>query len=379
MNVIGINAQLLSNQRGYRQAGIHKYIANTLNAIPQNDDFQYAIFTQNQSALPPRSNRKLHHTQWPTEQRIGRIFWEQLVYPTHAKKLGCNLLHSMAFVTPALTSLPTIVTVYDLSFLHFPDNYPAAQRHYLTTQTRRSCRHSARVITISNSAKQDINHFFDVPLDRIDVAFPGVDSIFKRPDAVKIQQFKSEQQLPDTFILHVGTLQPRKNLTTLIEAFAQLIDQEPDLPSDLELVIAGGKGWFYEEIFQTVQKFKLENRVRFPGYVPDEALPLWYSAAAAVAMPSIYEGFGIPLAEAMACKTPVIASNVSSMPEVVGNAGILVPPNDISAWANGLANILQNKTLTDKMRRNGFQQVQKFRWEAAGQTQLSSYQKVLIS
>ena len=159
--------------------------------------------------------------------------------------------------------------------------------------------------------------------------------------------FRERQDLADRFILHVGTLQPRKNIPTLIEAFAQAA------PPDVMLVLVGGKGWLFDEIFSRVQALGLQDRVRFTGYVPDEDLPLWYNAASVLAFPSLYEGFGMPVVEAMACGTPVVAANGSSLPEAVGEAGLLFDPQNVAELADRLTAVLHNPDLAATIRAKG--------------------------
>lgn len=355
---IAINAHLLSGEAGYRRAGIHHYIAQVLSHLPPAADTAYTIFTRCGGDLPERVDFTLQGSRWPTESRSVRIVWEQVVWPWQARRH--DVLHSMAFVTPLVAFSPTVVTVYDLSFLHFPERFPALQRWYLASQTRRSCRAARQVITISESSRQDVHHFFGVPLAQIDVVYPGVNGRYRPLPPEQITAFRKTHNLPERFVLHVGTLQPRKNIATLLAALAKLADP------DLYLVLVGGKGWFYDEIFAQIQSLGLVDRVIFPGYVADEELPLWYNAAALFAFPSVYEGFGMPVVEAMACGAPVVAANASSIPEAVGDAGLLFAPQDAAELAQRMASVLNDSALSATMRAKGWQQARKFSWEAAG-------------
>lgn len=372
---IAINAHLLSDEAGYRRAGIHHYIAQVLSHLPQDAHTSYTIFSRHGDDLPQRPDFGLIGSRWPTERRSLRIVWEQTVWPWQAR--GYDLMHSMAFVTPFIAAAGMVVTVYDLSFLHFPERFPALQRWYLTSQTRRSCQMARRVITISESSRQDVHHFFGVPLTQIDVVYPGVNGRYRPLPPAQINAFRQQHQLPERFILHVGTLQPRKNIATLLEALALLVDKE------VHLVLAGGKGWFYDEIFAQVKGLGLEARVHFPGYVADEDLPLWYNAAALFAFPSVYEGFGMPVLEAMACGTPVVASSASSIPEAVGDAGLLFAPQDAAElavrMASVLASVLQDSALSATMRAKGLQQASRFSWQAAGWETAVVYRQALAS
>jgi glycosyltransferase involved in cell wall biosynthesis len=277
----------------------------------------------------------------------------------------------MAFVTPALSFCPTLATVYDLSFIHFPDRFPRWQRLYLLSQTRRSCRQARRVITISESSRQDVHRYFGVPLARIDVVWPGVDDIFRPLPKAEVAAFRRRGGLPERFILHVGTLQPRKNIPILLEALARL--QEPHL----SLVLVGSKGWLFDEIFNRVEELGLQERVLFRGYVPDKELPLWYNAASLFVFPSLYEGFGMPIVEAMACGTPVIAANTSSIPEATGEAALLFAPQDVAGLAEQLMALLNNGDMAMALRKLGLRQAQQFSWPRAGQETAAIYRRVL--
>ncbi len=339
---VGINAHLLSGEAGYRRAGIHQYIAQVLRHLPwEEGEPTYVVFTQQKNLFEYLPGITAVSSRLSTQNRLLRILWEQVIWPWQARKHDIELLHSMAFVTPLLSTCPTVITVYDLSFYHFPERFPTLQRLYLSSQTRRSCRRARRIITISESSRQDVHQFFDVPLSQIDVVVPGVDPVYQPLPAATVQAFRQKHNL-DRFVLHVGTLQPRKNIPVLIEAMARLDD------SELKLVLVGGKGWLYDDIFRQVQALELAGRVIFTGYVPDDDLPLWYNAAELLVFPSVYEGFGLPVLEAMACGTPVIAANSSSIPEAVGDAGLLFDPDDGETLVEQMTAVLTNADLQDK-------------------------------
>lgn len=370
-NKIGINAHLLSGEAGYRRAGIHQYIAQVLHHLPEMADIQYQVFARwaEPSNLPP--NMCVVPSRWPTERRLVRILWEQLAWPLLTKRQGINLLHSMAFVTPLVAPCPTVVTVYDLSFIHFPERFPSWQRRYLTSQTRRSINQAQQVIAISEASRQDIHQVFNVPLHKVTAVQPGVDTTYRPLPAADIHAFRKQNKLPERFILHVGTLQPRKNIPVLLEALARL--GRPDL----HLVLVGGKGWLYDDIFRQVTVLGLEQQVHFPGYVDDEQLPLWYNAAELLVLPSVYEGFGLPILEAMACGTPVVAAATSSLPEAGGEAARYFAPEDAAELADQLATVLDQPQVAAEMRERGLQQAARFSWARAGRETAAVYQQVL--
>lgn len=367
---VGINAHLLSGAHGYRRAGIHHYIARVLHHLPRDEHLTYVVYSgyDGRWARPDFSHVA---PPWQTESRWLRILWEQAIWPLDARRHELDLLHSMAFVTPLWQPRPTTLTVYDLSFLHFPERFPTLQRRYLQSQTRRSCRDARRILTISQSGRSDVHRYFDVPLERIDVVQPGVDDHFRPLEANVVADFRKRQQLPEQFVLHVGTLQPRKNIPTLIDALAQL--DRPDLP----LILVGGKGWQYDEIFERIGALGLHKQVRLTGYVPDEELPLWYNAASVLVFPSVYEGFGLPIVEAMACGTPVVAAETPSAYEAAGDAALLFAPHDVEQLVKQLLTVLDNAEEAVTMRQHGLEHAAQFTWARAGAKMAESFMRAV--
>jgi glycosyltransferase involved in cell wall biosynthesis len=369
---VGINAHLLAGGTNYRRAGIHQYIWQVVRHLPAAElGLCPIVYTQQTEALADRPGLQIVSSRWPTEQRLVRIAWEQVGWPWRAWRDRLDLWHSMAFVLPLIRPCPAIVTIYDLSFIYYPEAFPAWQRLYLKLQTTHACRRAQQIITISESGRQDVAHRFGVPSERIAVVRPGVDPAYRPLPPAEVARFRQEQELPARFVLHVGTLQPRKNLPLLLDAFARL------LAPDVELVLVGGKGWLFEEIFAKVEALGLQKRVRFAGYVPDEALPWWYNAAALLVFPSLYEGFGLPVAEAMACGTPVIAANTSSIPEAAGKAALLFEPHDVAGLAERMDLLLADTAVSDPLRQQGPLQAKQFSWERAGRETAVLYQNLL--
>ncbi len=369
---IGINAHLLSGQPGYRRAGIHNYIYKILDNIPLAEpNWEYTVFLANKARLEAKYGFKAKRSHWPTDRRIVRILWEQSVWPIVAKFGKFDLLHSMAFVLPILGKTPSVVTVYDLSFIHFPENFPKLQQTYLYSQTARSCRKARRVITISEASRQDVHKLLSVPLENIDVVAPGVEQIYRPYPTGQIEEFRIEKGLSRNVILHVGTLQPRKNIPLLLRAVAEIGR------SDVDLVLVGGKGWLYEQIFDLVGQLGLTEQVHFIGYVPDEELPIWYNLASLLAFPSVYEGFGLPVVEAMACGTPVVAARSSSIPEAGGSAALYFEPGNMKELTGHMTAILENPQLADELGEVGKKQSRRFSWERAGRETAQVYQRAL--
>jgi glycosyltransferase involved in cell wall biosynthesis len=239
-----------------------------------------------------------------------------------------------------------VVTLHDLAFLRFPNILTRAKRLYHQTFTVRSIRRATRVISVSESTKQDAVELVGVPEERIQTVYPCIDVRFSNvPTQEDILAFRQKQGLTEGYILYLGTLEPRKNIPTLLEAYARLRKMHT---LDEKLVLAGSKGWLYDSIFERVQQLGLEAEVLFPGFVADAEQPLWYAAASAFVYPSLYEGFGIPVAEALACGVPVVTSNVSSLPEAGANIALTVDPHNVEAMAAALYTALTDQALRQK-------------------------------
>jgi len=365
---IGLNAQLLSSQKSYRAAGIHRHILGLLEHLPDADSrFLYTVFTGQDAPVP----RRLHaqRTSLATQRPISRILWEQAVQPTLASQF--DLFHALAYVTPFLTRKPTVVTVHDLSFLHNPERFRAANRAYLRLFTRLSVKRAKRIIAVSQHTKTDVMQVYGLPADKIDVVYSGLDSHFRRAPQREVEEFRAAHGLPERFILYLGTIEPRKNLSTLIRAYAKVH------PEGIKLVCAGGRGWMYQDVFQTVEELRLSRDVIFPGFLPEEDLSLWYSAAEVFVYPSAYEGFGLPVIEALACGVPTITTNASSLPEAAGDAALMVPPDDSDALADTLAQLLGDPALQTDLALRGPRQAARFTWRQAACDTANVYAKAL--
>lgn len=374
---IGLNAHLLSLSQSYRGAGISWYIFNLLKNLGQVSPKQirYSAFLSDRAFAGQAEGLSLRFSRWPTHRPAVRILWEQLVQPLVLQQANIDLLHALAFVAPVALPCPSVVTIYDLSFIRYPDAFRPFNRWYLRHFTTRTTRQARAVITISESTRQDVINFLNVPPARVHTIYCGCDASFKPLPQVQIDAFKAAHHLPNEFVLFLGTLEPRKNIEGLIRAYAQWRNQQPSTPP---LVVAGGKGWYYQEIFKLVQTLNLADSVYFPGYLPQESLPLWYNAATVFVYPSHFEGFGLPVLEAMACGTPVITSTVSSLPEVTGpdNTAWLVNPADTPALANAMAQVFSQPERRRHMSEQGLARAAQFSWKTTAQQTVAIYQKV---
>ena len=368
---VAINAHLLSGRAWYRSAGVHQYIHHLLRHLGQADgSLRYTVLL-GEGTLPPDIALTSLRSRWPTSRAAVRVLWEQLVQPWTLRRIGAHLVHGPAFVGPLLAPCPMVITIHDLSFIRFPTLFRPAKRLYLTVLTRLSARRARRLIAVSAHTAAETTRLLGVPSERIDVVYHGVDPVFHPLPADEVAVFRQRQGLPEQFVLCVGTLEPRKNQTRLVEAFARIHDGQ------VKLVLVGGKGWLYDELFTRVEALGLSKEIIFPGYVMNDELPLWYNAATILAYPSLYEGFGMPVLEAQACGTPVLTSNVSSLPEAAGDAASMVNPYDVEALAAELDRLLTDKPLRHELRKRGLAHASQFTWPLMAQETADVYRRAL--
>lgn len=310
----------------------------------------------------------------PTHHPLARILWEQTGLPFEATRLGLDVLHGTVNVVPMAFRGPTIVTVHDLSFLRLPQQFPPVKARYLKAAVALSVRKAAHVIAVSQHTRQDLVELLRVPEDRITVVYSGASSAFRPMAESERLAFLQAHFGGRPMILHVGTLQPRKNVDVLIRAFAGL-RRHAGIPHVLAL--AGARGWMYEDLFRLVRLEGMTEHVRFVDYVSSENLPLWYNSADLFAYPSAYEGFGLPVLEAMACGVPVVTSASSSLAELAGDAAITVPPGSQEALELALMRVLGDESLRTELRRKGLFRAAEFTWTRTALDTLAVYERAL--
>jgi glycosyltransferase involved in cell wall biosynthesis len=309
------------------------------------------------------------------EQRVIPLprLWTHLGLAWEVIRRAPDVLFIPAHVMPLVCPVPTVVTVHDLGYLHHPETHRPSDRWYLDWTTRRHARMAAHVIADSHATCQDLIQHYGGNPGRISVVYPGRDEALARvEDAGIIAAARQRYGIRGRYLLYLGTLQPRKNLARLVEAFARL--QLAD--NDLQLVLAGKKGWLYEDLFVRVRRLGLDGRVVFAGYVADGDKAALLSGATALVYPSLYEGFGLPILEAMACGVPVLTSNVSSLPEVAGEAALLVDPLNVEAMAAGLSRLVADAGLRRALVERGHAQVRQFSWAGAAEEVLKVLETV---
>ncbi len=364
---IGIDARLVY----YHQAGIGQYIVRLIQALAKIDRTdQFIIFKsrKDQSRILSQANFHREDLWTPSHHRFERWALSAELLP-----FKLDVLHSPDFIPPSRTRFPSVITVHDLAFLLYP--------RFLTRQSARyygqvdlAARQADHIIAVSESTKRDTIRLLGVPEEKITVIYEAAHPVFvPTADQNKLTQIRAQYNLPADFILFVGTIEPRKNLPTLLRAFRRLRD---NYKSEAILAIAGNRGWLADDVDKIISELKLGDTVRFLGGVHNEELVYLYNAAQVFVFPSFYEGFGLPPLEAMACGTPVIVSNVSSLPEVVGDAGMLINPEDVEGLTVAMWRVLSDEKLRREMSQKGLKRAQIFSWERAARETLDVYRKV---
>ncbi len=363
----------------WQSAGIGRYTRELVrSAIGMGDAFEYVLFYA-AGGLPAqqpyvtdlqhicRSYAYVRAVPIPLSPRLLANIWQRFRLPLLVERFTgkIDILHAPDFVLPPTRSR-ALLTVHDLTFVVHPECFKPALRRYLSRAVPRSLPRASLVLADSYATRADLVQHMHVSTERVTVIYPGVTPQFRPLPTDVTEPVRQRLRLPPEFLLFVGTLEPRKNLVRLLHAFQHL-------PTSMHLVIAGRKGWLYEPIFATVEQSDLTRRVVFLDFVHDADLPALYNLAQAFVYPSLYEGFGIPVAEALACGTPVVTANVASLPEVAGDATVLVDPLDIRAIATGIEEALAN---AEQLRAAGPRQAARFTWEESARVLLDCYQNL---
>lgn len=364
---IGINGIPLTK----RLTGVGFYTYNLiLNLAKLFPETEYDLFLPRES-LVPLSLPNLKPIICPF---IKGIIWEQTRLSYECRRKGIDLLHCTNYIVPIIARTPTVLTIYDLAVLRYPQAHPWKRKFKHQLLLRRSIERAKFIIAISRFTAQETSSLFHLPGERVKVVYGGVSPLFfPWEDESRLNQIRKRYKLPSKFILYVGTLEPRKNVASLLLAF-EMLKSKKDFPH--KLVITGGKGWIYEEIMKTWERMEAKREVIFTGYVAYADLPGLYSLAQLFVYPSIYEGFGLPPLEAMACGTPVVVSNGSSLPEVVGDAGVMVDPKRPESIYQGIERVLGDPTFQSQLRKKGLKRAQRFTWEKTAQMTQKIYKEV---
>jgi len=363
---IGIDARIVHYARG----GIRNYVLHLLEAlVPLDVDTHYYVLHSRKERNPPPLEPNFHPVAcWtPSHHRL-----ERRALGLEVARLGLDLLHSPDFIPPAFGYRRSVITIHDLNFLYYPQFLTAESHRYYNQQIEWAVRRADHILADSHATKSDLTSLLKVPPEKITVVHLAAGPAFRPLPEVEARRIGAQYGLEPGYVLFVGTLEPRKNLPGLLQSYHLLLNEEV---TTAPLVLVGGKGWLYDEVFERVEVLGLAGRVRFLHDVSDADLVGLYNGASVLAMPSFYEGFGLPALEAMACGTPVVVAERASLPEVVGEAGLLVNPDDPDDVAGALARVLTDEPLQARMRGLGLAQAARFTWEEAARKTLAVYRK----
>lgn len=371
VNLLPFRAQL---------AGAGNYTKNLLRALLSLDARNEYIFFVNQTARAhfelPAANVQFVTIALPAAN-AARIAYEQFVLPLQLARYAPDVLFTASVAVPIAWRGKQVTVIYDMIAEHAGLNkYPPARRVYVQWMSRFAARRAKGIITISENSRREIAQYARVTPEKIFLAYPAVaDSIARVTDTAELARVREAYRLPERFILYLGTLEPGKNLPLLIRAYTQMKRAQPDMPQ--HLVLAGASGWGVREIEKEIQRSDATG-FQLIGFVADLDLVALYSLADLFAYPSLYEGFGMPPLEALACGAPVLVSNVSALPEVLGNlwqgqrAGLALDPRDETAWTNAMTRVLTDDALAAKLRAAGPQRAREFSWTRSAQIVLQA-------
>ena len=358
-------------------AGAGVYTDNLIRALARVDvDNEYVVFAKTDAFDGlARERPSFRVVRVDARFRAARLVWEQLVLPAQLRARAIDVLHSPHHTTPLLTTgCRRVVTFHDLTFFILPERYPRSRLLYFRSISWAAAKAATMLICPSQAVRDDIVRILHAPPEKVRPIAEAAAPAFRAIDVPAVlDRLRYNHLLPDRFILSVGSLEPGKNRTTLLKAFAELRRRGVEH----KLVVAGQRAWNYGDDFRLAEDLGLKGQVIFTGYVLPEEMPALYNAADLFVFPSLYEGFGLPVLEAMACGVPVVASNVSSIPEVAGDAALLVDPRDANALCDAMERILKDGDLRASLRERGLERAATFSWERAARETIEVYEEAL--
>lgn len=369
-----MNIGLVTYPMDYNRTGTGNYVFNLVKELIQDNENNYTLIHFEKSNI--ELYRQTNEIIIP-KSVIPKTFFisSYLSINSIIKREKFDIIHSLTNVGLLFPGhFNKINTVFDLSPYLFPETHTFWQSHANRYFYRFSYWNKDKIIAISNSTKIDLMRYFHIPEHKIKVIYLGIDSFYKPADTEEQTRVLNKYCIKQPFILFVGTLEPRKNIPTLLKSFYKL--KKNKYPH--KLVIVGRKGWRYRNIFEIISSLKLQDEIIFTGYVPEEDLPGLYSAANLFVYPSLYEGFGLPPLEAMACGCPVITSNTSSLPEIIGDGGVLVNPYDFEAFTKVIQNLIDDLSLKEELIKKGFSRSRFFSWKQCAKSTYEVYKDVYI-
>ncbi len=360
----------------HRRAGLGRYAESLAQALAAEIPDELALFFNRERGIQPLAGlESLKHTT----VSLGYKPWRMLVWLGQRVRIslnrlvpGATLFHATEHLLMPLRGIPTVMTVHDLIFRHLPEHHKQLNRWYLNWTMPLYCRRADHLIAVSEATRRDIIAAYRVPPEKVSVIYEAAAPHFRPQSEEEQVRVRRAYGLPERYILYVGTIEPRKNLERLLQAWVPLYQAHECPP----LVIVGKRGWLSDGFFAALEACPAREGVILTGYVQDGDLPAVYSGATAFVFPSLYEGFGLPPLEAMACGTPVVCSNASSLPEVVGDAALLVDPLDGAALQQALRRLAADGELQGALRSQGLARSAAFTWRKAAQRTLSVYDRV---
>jgi glycosyltransferase involved in cell wall biosynthesis len=361
----------------HRRAGLGRYAASLARALQPLIPDELAFFYNAERGVDPLPDL----AQIPTSTvALGYKPWRMAVWagqlghiPFNRLVPGATLFHATEHLLPPLRGVPTVLTVHDLIFRRLPEHHKPLNRWYLNATMPLYCRRADQIIAVSQATRRDLTAAYAVPAEKITVVPEAAAPRFRPQPPEIVARVRAEYRLPEDFVLYVGTIEPRKNLIGLLDTWAELYVAHEAPP----LVIVGKHGWLSDDFYAALTENPCRDAVRFTGYVEDVDLPAIFAAATLFTFPSLYEGFGLPPLEAMACGTPVVCSNTSSLPEVVGDAALTVDPTDTDALRAALHRVLSDIEFQAELRARGLRQAARFSWERAARETLAVYQTLV--
>ncbi len=363
---------------GAQLAGNESYAVNLIEGLAEIDETNlYTLYVTKPAAIDRFTDR------WPNFKVRQTLPHTPLVripltLSAELRRHPVDVLH-VQFTAPPFAPCPVVTTIHDLSFEHLPETFKRRSRAQLRLTVRRTARKAALILTLSEFSRRDIIETYAVDPERVIVTPAAAPAPFKPiVDETELEKIRERYGIGANYLLSLGSIQPRKNLTRLIEAFQWLRKSRPD-DQPPQLVIAGKRGWLDDEVFRAAQQDGLNESVKFIGYVPEEDLPALYSGAMCFVYPSYFEGFGLPVLEAMQCGAPVIAGNQTSLPEVAGDAALLFDPFDTRALGEAMARVIDHPGYRAELRARGLSRAAEFSWIATARLTLKAYESVAAS
>lgn len=379
---IGINGfEAIIPRFGYDKDGLPNRVGSghycyellvALSNIDKNNIYTIFLPCKPTADMPKESER------WKYEIVDSKKLWTAIGLSKKflLKRPQLDVFFSPTHYLPLFVPYKSVISILDLSYLHFPQLFKKTDLLQLKYWTLYSAKKSSRILTISKSSKDDIIKMYQIPKEKVVVTYPGIKKSDIKNQTSNMDKIRKKYGIDGEYLLFVGTLQPRKNIIRLIEAFSKIIDHKSQT-TDHNLIIVGKKGWMYEEILEAPKKLGVEKKVIFLDSVLDEELSGLYKNALCFILPSLYEGFGLPVLEAMQYGCPVITSNISSLPEAGGDAALYVNPEDVDDIASKIKTLVENKKLREDLIKKGYNQVKKFSWEKTARETLNVLEEVV--